>query len=283
MPGTNARALEKARALPADALLIDLEDAVLPERKAEGRALVVAALQAGGYGRREKVVRINRLDSPWGEEDLRAFAAVPGADAVLVPKVERPEDVLAVERLLLQAGAPETLGLMAMIETPRAVLRAEAIAECTPRLVAFLMGTNDLESATRARQTRDRAPMLTALSLTILAARAHGLEVIDGVYPVIDDPEGLEAACRQGVELGFDGKTVIHPSQVEAANRAFAPSAEAVAEARAVVEAFAAARAEGRAVAVANGRFVEHLHVRMAERTLRLVEAIEALEGAPSD
>ena len=222
MPGSNARALEKARAFDADVLILDLEDAVAPAAKAEARRLVVAALAAGGYGPRELVVRINGLSTPWGAEDLAA-AARSGADAVLLPKVDSAGEVSRVDRMLGQTGAPQGLALWAMIETPRGVLEAGAIAGAAPRLACLVAGTSDLVKDLGARHTPGRAEVFTALSIVVLAARAHGLACLDGVHLDLEDQAGLEAACRQGRELGFDGKTLIHPRTLAAANRAFAP------------------------------------------------------------
>jgi citrate lyase subunit beta/citryl-CoA lyase len=278
MPGTLVRAHAKARSLPADGLIFDLEDGVLPEKKEEARQRVREALERGGYGRRELVVRVNPLDSDAFEADVEAVAGAPGLSAVLLPKVESPGALAAAEAALERAGAPEAVGLMAMIETPRGVLEAQAIATSTARLVALVIGTNDLEHLTHARQTPDRRPMQVALSLCVLAARAHGLAVVDGLHDRLGDPEGLERACQQGVELGFDGKTLIHPEQIDAANRAFGPSPEAVAEAREIVRAFEEARDAGKGVTVVKGKMVESLHARIAERRLALARGIALLE-----
>ncbi|HEU0220927.1 MAG TPA: CoA ester lyase [Paracoccaceae bacterium] len=279
MPGSKPRALEKARALPADALILDLEDAVAPDEKPAARAGVAAALAAGGFGPRELIVRINGLDTPWGQEDM-AMAAAAGPDAILVPKVSRPEDLLAAEALM--ADAPARTRLWAMMETPLGMLNAAAIAAATPRLAAFVMGTNDLVKELRAEHTTLRLPVITALGLCLLAARAHGLACIDGVYNAFLDAEGLRAVCIQGRELGFDGKTLIHPGQLAIANEVFAPSEAELALARTYVAAHEAARAGGRGVAVVDGRIVENLHVENALRLLAQAEAIAALEAAAS-
>jgi citrate lyase subunit beta/citryl-CoA lyase len=275
MPGSSPRALAKARTLDADALILDLEDAVAPAAKDEARAQVLAALAEGGFGRRELALRVNGLETPWGAQDLAA-AARSGVHAVVLPKVERAEQVLAAEAALATAGAPQDLALWCMIETPRGVLRVEAIASSSPRVAGLVAGTSDLVKDLRARHVRSREPVLLALSAIVLAARAHGLVALDGVHLDLDDDAGLEAACRQGRELGFDGKTLIHPRQLEAANRAFAPSAEEVAQARRIAAAHAEAAAQGRGVVVVDGRLVEALHVEEAERVLALAEAIAA-------
>jgi citrate lyase subunit beta/citryl-CoA lyase len=277
MPGSNARALEKARALPADGLILDLEDAVAPDAKPEARGRVVAALAAGGYGRRETVVRVNGLDTPWGADDLAA-AARSGADAVLLPKVERPEQVLEALALLDRHGAPRGLSVWCMVETPRGVLNAAAVAAASPRLGALVMGTSDLVKDLRARHVPGRGPLLAALGLCVLAARAHGLAALDGVHLDLDDEEGLAAACRQGREMGFDGKTLIHPRGIAAANAAFGPDPAELDWARRAVAAHAEALAAGRGVAVLDGRLVESLHVEEARRLVALAEAIEAGE-----
>jgi len=275
MPGSNARALEKARTLPADGLILDLEDAVAPAAKAEARAGVVAVLARGGYGYRETVVRVNGPSTPWGADDLAA-AARSGADAVLLPKVEGAEEVRAAERALDAAGAPESLRLWCMIETPRGVLAAPEIAAATPRLACLVAGTSDLVKDLRARHTPGRAEVLASLSLVVLAARASGLAALDGVHLDLADDAGFEAACRQGRDLGFDGKTLIHPKTIDAANRAFAPAAEEVAAARRIIDAHAEAERAGSGVVVVDGRLVEALHVEEARRTVALAEAIAA-------
>lgn len=275
LPGSNARALDKARALPADGLILDLEDAVAPAAKEEARARVVAALAAGGFGRREVVVRVNGGATPWGPADLDAVAR-SGADAVCLPKVEHPDDVHAAERALVAAGAPEHLALWCMIETPLGVLAVAEIAAASPRLAALVAGTSDLVKDLGARHTPGRAEVLPSLGLLLLAARAHGLAALDGVHLDLADEEGLEAACRQGRDLGFDGKTIIHPKQLDAANRAFAPAPAEVDAARRVIAAHAEAEAAGKGVVVVDGRLVEALHVEAARRTVALAEAILA-------
>jgi citrate lyase subunit beta / citryl-CoA lyase len=273
LPGSSARALEKARALDADGVILDLEDAVAPAAKEEARRAVVAALAAGGFGRREVVVRVNGGASPWGAADLDAVARA-GADAVCLPKVERAADVHAALRALVAAGAPERLALWCMIETPRGVLAAAEIAASSPRVAALVAGTSDLVKDLGARHTPGRAEVLPSLGLILLAARAHGLAALDGVHLDLDDDAGLEAACAQGRELGFDGKTVIHPRQLAAANRAFAPAPAEVEAAHRVIAAHAEAERAGQGVVVVDGRLVEALHVEAARRTVALAEAI---------
>jgi len=279
MPGANTRALEKARTLPADALIFDLEDAVAPEAKEAARTNVVLAAESKAYGKREIVIRCNGLGTPWGEADIAAIAQ-SGADAILVPKVESAAQVTHVVSLLDTAGAPSTMAVWAMMETPKGILRAEEIAGAHPRLGLFVMGTNDLVKDMRARHTPTRLPMITALGIGMLAARAHGLAILDGVYNDIQDSEGFRAVCQQGLEMGFDGKTLIHPSQVEPCNEIFAPSAVELEMAGKIVAAFKAAQAEGKGVVTVDGRMIENLHVEQAERALALASAIKELQAA---
>lgn len=278
MPGSNARALEKAKALPVDGVTFDLEDAVAPDAKEAARERVRAAVQAGGYAPRETVIRVNGLATPWGHADLCA-AATSGADAVLLPKVESGSSVHQALRVLDEAGAPPDLDVWCMIETPRGALHAEEIAGACPRLGALVMGTSDLAAELHAAHTPLRLPMLTALGLCVLAARAFGLAILDGVHLDLDDEEGFAAACRQGAELGFDGKTLIHPRQIGAANAAFAPSADDVARARRIIAAHEAAAREGQGVTVLDGRLIENLHVVEAKRLVGLAELIEKMPG----
>ncbi|HYX00516.1 MAG TPA: CoA ester lyase [Reyranella sp.] len=279
MPGANTRALEKARSLPADALIFDLEDAVAPDAKDAARTNVVLAAESKAYGKREIVIRCNGIATPWGEPDIAAIAK-SGADALLVPKVESAAEVTHVVSLLDTAGAPPSLAVWAMMETPKGMLRAEEIAGSHPRLALFVMGTNDLVKDMRAQHTPTRLPLITALGIGMLAARAHGLAILDGVYNDIKDVEGFRAVCRQGVEMGFDGKTLIHPSQIEPCNEIFAPSAEELAMAGRIVAAFRQAQAEGKGVVTVDGRMIENLHVEQAERALALAEAIRQLQAA---
>ncbi|QKH38768.1 CoA ester lyase [Achromobacter pestifer] len=273
MPGANARALDKARSLDADVLILDLEDAVAPDAKAQAREQVAAALRAGGYGRRECVVRVNALDTAWGLDDVRAIAQA-GADAVLLPKVQSAAELEALARALDAAGAPTRLPLWAMAETPLGFLRLDAIASGHPRLAAIVVGTSDLVKDLHARHTPSREETLLARSMAVMAARAHGLAALDGVHLDLHDDTGLEAACRQGRDQGFDGKTLIHPKQIAAANAAFAPTQEELATARKRLDAWRAAQAAGLGVAVVDGTLVENLHARDAERVLALAEAI---------
>jgi len=277
MPGANTRALEKGRSLPADGLILDLEDAVAPGAKEEARANVLAALAQGGYGRREIVVRANALATPWGQADLRA-AAGSGADAVLIPKVESADAIRQVAALLATEGAPESLAIWAMMETPLGILHAEEIAAASPRLACLVMGTSDLAKDLHASHTRERLPMLTGLGLCLLAARAYGLDILDGVHLDLADDEGLAHSCRQGVELGFTGKTLIHPKTIAIANEVFAPTPEEVAQAETIIAAHHQAEAEGKGVVLVDGRLVESLHVENARRTLALATAIAELE-----
>jgi citrate lyase subunit beta/citryl-CoA lyase len=277
MPGSNARALEKAKTLPADVLILDLEDAVAPEAKASAREQVCAAVQAGGYGTRELVIRINALGTPWGEADLAAAAAA-GPDAVLVPKVSSAEDLVAVGLRLRRLGAAERTRVWAMIETPLAILNAQAIASAAQdvdsRLSCFVMGTNDLAKDTRARLLPGRGAMMPWLMTALAAARAYGIDILDGVYNSLSDETGFRAECEQGRDCGFDGKTLIHPNQITAANEVFAPSAEEVDDARAIVAAFEQPENAGKGAIAMGGRMVERLHAEMAKRVLALAEAI---------
>jgi len=273
VPGSNARALEKGRGLDVDGIIFDLEDAVAPDAKETARAQVMAAIAAGGYGHRELIVRVNGQSTPWGRTDLEA-AARSGADAVLLPKVDGAEAVLQAEAVLASAGAPDGLALWSMMETPRGILRAEEIAGASPRLAVLVMGTSDLAKDLHAAHAPTRQPLLTSLGLCLLAGRAAGLAVLDGVHLDLDDDDGFAAACRQGVELGFDGKTLIHPKTVAVANDLFAPSAAAVDRARRIIAAHRQASAEGRGIVVVDGKLIEGLHVEQALRTVALAEAI---------
>ena len=275
MPASNARALDKARALPADVVVFDLEDAVAPDAKPEARASAVEAARGRAYGPREVIVRVNGLETPWGADDLAAVARA-GVDGVLVPKVESPLTVTRVSAALADHGAPETLSLWCMLETPRGILAADAIAGASPRNLALVMGTSDLLAELNARATRDRLALLTSLELCVLAARAHGLLALDGVHLDLEDDEGFAATCRQARDLGFDGKTLIHPKQLALANEVFSPSSSEIDRARRVVAAHAEAQAAGRGVTVLDGRLVENLHAAEARRVLALAEAIAA-------
>jgi citrate lyase subunit beta / citryl-CoA lyase len=278
LPGSNPRALAKARTLPADGLIFDLEDAVAPETKEAARANVAAALSEGGYAPRELILRINGLDTVWGHADLAIAATLP-LHAVLLPKVESADRVRLAISLLNTLGAPPELSVWCMIETPLGVLRAAEIAGASPRSGALVLGTSDLTKDLNSRETRDRLPLMTALGLVLLAARAHGSAVLDGVQLDLADMEGFVASCHQGRDLGFDGKTLIHPTQIEPANAAFAPSADDIARARRLVAAYTEAVAAGKGAIRHEGRLVEALHVEAARRTLALAEAIAGRGG----
>ena len=274
MPGSNPRALEKARGLAADGLIFDLEDAVAPAAKDSARAIVAAALAGGGYGGRELVLRVNAIDTPWGHGDLAVAATMP-IDAVLLPKVENADRVGLTVSLLDQFGAPERLAVWCMLETPRGILCAREIAAASPRLAALVLGTSDLTKDLHALATRDRLPLVTSLGLTILAARAHGLAILDGVHLDLADEDGFIASCRQGRELGFDGKTVMHPKQIAGANAAFAPTRDEIEWSRRIIAAHDEAVAAGKGVVLVDGRLVENLHVENARRLLGLADQIE--------
>lgn len=275
MPGANAKALEKAKTLAADVLIFDLEDSVAPEAKQTAREQAAAAVKAGGYGRREVIVRVNALSTPWGRDDIAAAGAVQ-PNGILAPKVESAAQVKALDDAMSAASFAESASLWVMIETPRAILNLAEIASAAngTRLSAFVMGTNDLAKETRARSGASRAAFFTALSFAVTAARAEGLSAIDGVYNDISDAIGFEAECRQGLEFGFDGKTLIHPSQIGTANVIFAPSEDEISRARAVIEAFALPENAGKGVIKVEGRMTELLHLEEAKRIVGIVEAI---------
>jgi len=277
MPGSNARALEKAKTLSADALILDLEDAVAPDQKDEARAQVVNAVKAGGYGNREITIRVNGFDTPWYADDIKA-AATAGANAVLVPKVSTADDIKKASDDLKAAGAPEGLNLWAMMETPLAMLNAGDIAAMgsttSPRLTCFIMGTNDLAKDTRARLTPTRLPMLTWLSTCIAAGRAYGIDIIDGVYNDFRNEEGFAAECAHGVDIGMDGKTLIHPGQIAPCNEAFSPSADEIDWARKIIAAFEQPENAGKGAITVDGKMVELLHAEMARRTVAIADAI---------
>ncbi|MFQ5619121.1 MAG: HpcH/HpaI aldolase/citrate lyase family protein [Rhodospirillales bacterium] len=279
MPGSNARALEKGRTLAADGLILDLEDAVAPDAKEMARQQIGAALEAGGYGARELIVRVNGLESPWGYDDIVAAAGF-GADAVLLPKVESAGAVHQAETIMKASGAPETLSVWCMMETPLGMLHAEEIAEASPRVGALVMGTSDLAKELYAAHTRDRLPMITSLGLCLLAARAAGIAILDGVHLDLGDDEGFAYSCRQGKELGFDGKTLIHPKTIDVANEVFGPSAEEVEWSRTIIAAHAEAEKEGKGIVVVDGKLIENLHVLNAERLVAMAEAIRDMESA---
>lgn len=271
IPGSKERALEKAKTLPVDAIIFDLEDAVAVEEKVNARATLAAALAAGGYGNRMRIVRINGLDTQWGTDDAQAVAAMD-CDAVLLPKVESAAQVQALATLV--GDKP----IWAMMETPRGMINAPQIA-AHPQMQGFVMGTNDLAKELNTRFHADRLPMMPGLGLCLLAAKAEGIVIVDGVYNAFKDDEGLRAECEQGRDMGFDGKTLIHPAQVDIANAAFAPSEAEVDLARRQIAAFEEAEASGQGVAVVDGKIVENLHVATAKATLAKAEAIAALQA----
>jgi citrate lyase subunit beta/citryl-CoA lyase len=278
MPASNAKAIEKARTLACDAVILDLEDAVAPEAKEAARAQAVEAVRAGGFGRREIIIRCNGLDTPWGEDDLAA-AALAGPDAILVPKVSSADEVAAYDRAI-QAAPPATR-LWAMIETSRALFALKEIAEAaeTSRLAAWVMGTNDLAKEMRFRQTPGREPFHAALSMSVAAARMAGLAILDGVYNGIDDAAGFETICEQGVDFGFDGKTLIHPSQVDICNRVFSPPPSEVAWSQAVIAAFSLPENAGKGAIRVEGRMAELLHLTQAKQLVAVAQAIAAADS----
>ncbi len=273
MPGTNQRAVAKARGLDADGIILDMEDSVAPERKGEARELVAAALAEGGFGEREVVVRVNGLDTAWIEDDLQALLTNP-PDAVLIPKIYGPGDLTRLEKAMDELGVPKEVSVWAMMETPAAILGAREIAAIGGRLACLVMGTNDLARDLNARLLPGRASMRASLSLCLLAARAAGISILDSVYGDLGDAAGFLAECRQGRELGFDGKTLIHPDQIATANEIFGPSADEVSEAKEIIAAFEAAAAEGKAVTTLDGKMIEELHAAAARRTLDMATAI---------
>ncbi|MBU3070027.1 CoA ester lyase [Aestuariicella sp. G3-2] len=278
MPGSNSRALEKAKGLPADTLVLDLEDAVAPDQKMAARAQVVEAVKAGGYGYREMVIRVNGLETQWAKDDILAVATAPVA-AVCVPKVETPDQVLRVVELLNQGGAPESVTVWAMIETPKGVVNVQAIAAAHPRLSLLMMGTSDLAKEMRLPHTPDRIGFISALSQCVLAARLNGLDALDGVHLDLKDQDSLRLVCEQGRNLGFDGKTLIHPNQIEVTNEVFGPKADEIERAGRIIDAFTQAESEGKGVVVVDGKLVENLHVEEAKRTLAIAEAIEVMQA----
>ena len=285
MPGSNAKALAKARSLAADAIIVDLEDSVAPDAKLTARAQVVEAVRAGGFGGREVVIRVNGAHTPWGADDLAAaIAAAP--DAILLPKVDGPGAIMAAARALRDANAPPTTRLWAMMETPMAILSAGSIAATAAdpdaRLDALVMGLNDLARETRARLTPGRPAAAAWLAICVAAARAHGVDIIDGVYNDLSDADGFKAECEQGRDMGLDGKTLIHPNQIEICNAAFAPTGAEIDAARAIIAAFTLPENAGRGAIQLNGKMVELLHEQMARRTLAVADGIAALAGAAS-
>ena len=282
MPGSNGKALAKAATLAADALILDLEDSVAPDAKEMARKQVMEAA-AGDFGGREVVIRVNGPHTPWGPTDLVAAAAA-GPDAILLPKVDGPGAVMLAARIMRDNGAPERTRLWAMMETPNAILNAGQIAavaaDSTSRLAVLVMGLNDLAKETRARLTPGRPTMTAFLANSLVAARAHGVDIIDGVYNDIKDLDGFRAECLQGRDIGLDGKTLIHPGQIDICNEVFAPTAAEVESARAIIDAFALPENQGKGVIQLNGKMVELLHAEMARRTLMIAEGIAALGKA---
>lgn len=277
MPGSNARAIEKARTLPADAVILDLEDSVAPEAKAAARKQVVDAVKAGGFGAREVIVRVNGLDTPWHVDDVTA-AAHAAPDAILVPKISTPQQLEALGQRLLDMHANLRTRIWAMIETPIAIFNILSLAkeadDSEARLDAFVMGTNDLAKDTRARIVPGRAPMLGWLMQCVAAARIYGVDIIDGVYNDLGNAEGFARECGEARDMGFDGKTLIHPNQIETCNAAFSPSADEVAQARKIIAAFDLPENKNKGVVAIDGRMVERLHAEMARRTVAIAQAI---------
>lgn len=273
MPGSNARALEKGRSLDADGLILDLEDSVAPDAKDTGRSQIADALAEGGFGNKEITVRINPLDTDWGAADVDAMAPVP-CDALVLPKVDRADMVLELSAKMDAAGAPAEMGIWCMIETPQGVLDAHEIASAHPRVGCLVMGLNDLAKDLRCRHTVDRLPFVFSLSKCVLAARAAGISVLDGAYMDLNDEDGFRASCEQGRDLGMDGKTLIHPKTIDAANEAFAPTSADLAWAEKIISAHAEAVKAGKGVVVVDGKLIENLHVAEAKRLMALSDAI---------
>ena len=277
MPGATDKALEKAKTLPCDAIILDTEDSVAPDMKALAREKVAAAVRSGEYGRRELTIRINGLDTEWWRDDLESAAAA-GPSAVVVPKINSADDVAKVEAVLSGVAGANDIAIWAMLETPAAMERAVEIATSSDRLTVLVMGTNDLAKELRAGLVPGRAPLLWGLGRCLNAARYAGKVILDGVYNDVKNPEGFAAECAQGAEMGFDGKTLIHPTQVEPCNDAFAPSEAEVEHSRKVIEAWEAGIAEGKGVITVGGRMIENLHVDNARRALAIAAAIDALQ-----
>jgi citrate lyase subunit beta/citryl-CoA lyase len=279
MPGSNARALEKGRTLPADGLILDLEDAVAPDAKDTARDQIVAALSEGGYGKREIQIRTNGLNTPWGYADIVA-ASKTSADAILLPKVESADTVRQVANIMEAEGAHAGMTIWCMMETPLAMLNAKEIAGAHPRLGGFVMGTSDLAKDLNCAHTPDRLPMVTSLGLCVLAARAYGLAILDGVHLDLSDDAGFEASCKQGREFGFDGKTLIHPKTIAAANEAFAPAEAEIDWARKIIAAHEEASAAGQGVVVVDGKLIENLHVVSAKKLVAMADLIAEMDAA---
>ena len=279
MPGSNLRALEKAKTLPADGLILDLEDAVAPDAKETARTQVAQAVKAGGFGKRELFIRVNGIDTPWFSADIEA-AVHAAPDAILVPKIATPQQLDLIGQRLLDMRADKRIRIWAMIETPLAIFNAVALAaqarDSEDRLGGLVMGTNDIAKETRARIVPGRTPMLGWLSTCVLAARTYGIDILDGVYNNLGDADGFARECAEARDLGFDGKTLIHPNQIEPCNAAFSPTPDEVTQARAIIAAFALPENKGKGVVQVGGRMVELLHAEMAQRTVAVADAIEA-------
>ncbi len=279
MPGSNARAIEKARSLPADGVIIDLEDAVAPDAKVAAREQVAAAVTAGGFGAREVFIRVNGIDTPWHSDDVTA-AAMAAPDAILVPKVSSPEQVEILGQRLFDLRTPQKTRVWAMIETPAAILNivpiAAAAKDSETRLAGFVLGTNDLAKETSARLVPGRAPMVPWLMTCVLAARQYGIAILDGVYNDISNAEGFLAECEQGRDFGMDGKTLIHPNQIEPCNKAFSPSEAEIAQARKFIAAFDLPENADKGAIMLDGRMVERMHADIARRTVAVADAIAA-------
>ena len=282
MPGSNARAIEKARSLPVDGVILDLEDAVAPEAKAQARQQVADAVKAGGFGAREVFIRVNGIDTPWHADDLNA-AAHAAPDGILVPKVGTVETLERVGQRLLDMKTDLKTRIWAMIETPEAIFNINALAaeahDSETRLAGFVMGTNDLAKDTRARLVPGRLPMVPWLAMCVLAAHGHGIDILDGVYNDLGNPDGLEAECAQARDMGFDGKTLIHPNQIGPCNMAFSPTPDEVAQARKTIATFDLPENKGKGVVQIDGRMVERMHAEMARRTVAIADAIEAAQA----
>jgi len=281
MPGSNARALEKGRSLAADGLILDLEDAVAPDAKETARIQIIDALKGGGYGHRELIIRVNAMDTPWGKEDITAMAT-SGAHGILLPKVDSANMVREAEALMVASNAPDDMTIWTMMETPRGVLHSEEIAFSSPRMGAFVMGTSDLAKDLHCAHTRERVPMVTSLGLCMLAARAAGIAIIDGVHLDLADDEGFDYSCRQGLEMGFDGKTLIHPKTIDMANNIYAPSEDDLQWSRTIIAAHGQAQKEGQGVVVVEGKLIENLHVENAKRLVAMADAIAAADRKES-
>lgn len=275
MPGSNSRALDKARTLAADSLILDLEDSVSPDAKQTARDQVMAELEAGGYGHRELIVRINAFDSPWAHDDIQSLAKVASPpDGILIPKVSSASEVCDAIAVIDASGCDRDIDIWLMAETPRCILNIAEVTSAHPRLKGLVLGTSDLSKDTRVRHTEDRLGFIAALNLCVYAARANGLEAIDGVQLDLENEAALKQSCEQGRDLGFDGKSLIHPKQLDIANDIFAPGKDEVDAAAAIISGFEEAAKEGKGVVVINGRLVEALHVEEAKRCLDLAAAI---------